>query len=371
MKKIAILLLTALLLTALTSCGESEYPPIESTELESSVVMTLHIDNKEYNVKYELYRAFFLNVREEIDGGDTSVWSGKNKDEYISRADKIIKERISGIYSVFYIAEKVGIDVYSDEFDDIIEDYMEISVDGGYYDDIYVEGFDGDYDAYLASLSEMNLNYSVQDLLLRYQIASGRIFEYYAGYTSGEYLEDVVEGELKFTKEDVKAFYENRDECTRVIRATLPKEYFKAERAAEIRETICEKKVYGTEEVIKYVISLALPTATVDIENGEVIGRHNLDSMYYKELVDVAFDLEYFAVSEVIEISDAYSDTYTIVYKINKTDEHFEECYDSIKSVYIQNEIGKILDTAADSIYANAENTAFLNSLDRSTISMK
>lgn len=370
MKKIALLLLAVIMLTALTSCGGNEYEPVESTALESSTVMTLTIENEQYTVKYELYRALFLNVRDEIDGGDRSVWSGENKAEYVAKADKIIKDQIADIYSVFHIAGKIGIDVYSAEFDEIIEDYIELSVDGGYYDDYYVEGFDGDYDAYLKSLSEMNLNYATQDLLLRYEIASARIFDYYAGYSDGEYLEDYIEGALKFTKEDVEAFYNNGEECIRVIRAYLPKEYFTAERAEQIQDTICEKKIYGVEEVTRYVIGLST-TATSDVEKGEIIGRHSLDSFYYGEMVDVAFSLAYFEVSEVIEISTGYSEGYTILYKINKTKDHFEECYESIKSVYIENEIGKILDTAADTLNSSAQSSSFLLSLDRSTISMK
>jgi hypothetical protein len=88
-------------------------------------------------------------------------------------------------------------------------------------------------------------------------------------------------------------------------------------------------------------------------------------------MVDIAFDLAYFEVSEVIEISTGYSEGYTILYKINKTKDHFEECYESIKSVYIENEIGKILDTAADTLNSSAQSSSFLLSLDRSTISMK
>ena len=88
-------------------------------------------------------------------------------------------------------------------------------------------------------------------------------------------------------------------------------------------------------------------------------------------MVDAAFSLAYFEVSDVIEISTGYNDGYTILYKINKTKDYFEECYETIKTVYIENEIGKILDTAADTLESSAQSTSFLLALDRSTISMK
>ena len=53
----------------------------------------------------------------------------------------------------------------------------------------------------------------MQELLFRYSIASELLDSYYADKTSG--------GEISYTKENVKAFY-NGDECVRVIRAFLP-----------------------------------------------------------------------------------------------------------------------------------------------------
>lgn len=373
MKKISIFLLAVLLITALTSCGGSEYPPVESSKLESTVVMTLEIEDEVYSVKYELYRALFLNIRDEIDGGDRSVWSGENKDEYIARADEKIKKQITDIYSVIHVSDKIGMDVYSSEFDGLIEDYIELSVEGGYFDDYYVEGFGGDYDAYLASLKEMNLNYSVQDLLLRYQIASSRIFDYYAGYTEGNFLEEYVKGALEFTKEDVKEFYFNNEECVRVIRAYLPKISFSEQRASEIRQKICETEIYGVEAVVNYVIGLGVPTADSDIESGMIIAKHNLESAYYAEMVEAAFSLGYFEVSDVIYTAtgDSQSTGYNILYKINKTDEHFEQHYESIQSVYVQNEIGKLIDKAAGTLAESLKSSEFFKTLDRSTISMQ
>jgi len=113
------------------------------------------------------------------------------------------------------------------------------------------------------------------------------------------------------------------------------------------------------------------PTAGSEVANGEIIGRHSLDAAYYSELEDAAFSLGYFEVSEVISISTGHIEGYTIIYKTNKSSEHFDACYDYIASVYVADEIGKILDTAAEGMLSAMQNTPFLNSLDRSTVTMQ
>lgn len=367
MKKITVLILILTFMLMLASCGEDKYPPVESSALESQVVMTINFEEKKYDVKYELYRALFLNLRDSVDGGDITVWSGENKSEYIEKIDTLIKKRATDIYSVLHIANKIGIDVYSKDFDKSVSEYIKVSVEGGYYGNQIIEGFDGDYEKYLASLKEMNLNYAVQDLLIRYSLASEKVFEYYAGY-EGEFLDELVQGKLEYTKEDVHAFYTGEDSI-RVMRAYLPKAYFSATRAQEIRDKIAEKANYGDEEVSKYIIGTTA-TAASEIINGEIIGRHNLDDAYYSELEKAAFELSYFEVSEVVEVSSTNEDGYIILYKTVKTDAHFEECYDYVKSVYIQNEVGKIIDTDALGMLENITATTLLTTLDRSQISM-
>ena len=367
MKKLTALILILSLAFILISCGENEYPPVESSALESRVVMTIDFEGKKYEVKYELYRALFLNKRETIDGGDLSVWSGENKAEYIEKIDTLIKKDAADIYSVLHIADRIGIDVYSDEFDDIVSEYIELSVEGGNYGNQSIEGFEGNYDSYLESLKEMNLNYAVQDLLLRYSIASEKVFEYYAGYES-EFIEELVQGELEYTIDDVKAFY-NSDESVRVIRAHLPKPYCPLERAQQIRDAIAEKAKYGEREVAEYIISMT-STADSDMLDGEIIGRHTLDEIYYSEIERAAFDLAYFEVSDLIEVSDAMGEAYVVIYKTIKSNTHLEKCIEQVASAYIQNEVGKIIDTAMEGMLEGITESAMLSNLDRSNIKM-
>ena len=113
MKKILALFLLISTLFTMISCSKGKYEPVESTEEEKRTVMTMQIDGDEYEVKYELYRALFLNYKSSVDGGDSSVWSGDNKAQYVEKIDAMILDRITEIYSAFAICKRIGFDVYS------------------------------------------------------------------------------------------------------------------------------------------------------------------------------------------------------------------------------------------------------------------
>ena len=366
MKKIVCLILLLASIFLLAACKEEKYPPVASTDEEKETVMTISFEGEKYDVRYELYRALFLTLKESVDGNDDSVWSGENKDKYINEIDTLIKERVSEIYSAFHLCKKLGINVYSKKFEQNISTLIKASIEGGNIDSSSIEGFGGDYDAYLESLKKMNLNYSVQTLLIRYSLALSAIEDHYAGTVgNGQYVEDGVLGKLEYTKEDIREFYDS-SECVRVIRAFLPMEYFSRERAEEIRDKIDDKN--GEEEVANYMISVSLEAA--NLKNGILITKHSLDRQYYGEMIDAAFALGAFETSEVIEIVTGISDGYVILYRPIKSDEFFDNCYDDVVSVYIQHMIGKKLDTVAADIQETIKETSVLKELDRAKISM-
>ncbi len=364
MKKILSLAVLFALFVSLTSCGG--YKPVESTEKEAEVMMQINLPDAQYDVRYELYRALFLNYKSEYDGGDNSVWTSENKDVYIEKIDKRIKEDISEIYASFYLCKKIGIDVFSKDVEDLIKEYIKVSVDGGEINSMLFEGYDGDYDKYLESLKSINLNYSTQVLLFRYAIAVEMIDLYYRGTMNEEFLPDASMGKLEYTREDVYEFYDSAD-TTRVLWAFLPDEYFTRERAENIRITLEGKN--GEEEVATYIINLSTAGAT-DIKKGVLIGKYNFNTSYYDEIVSEAKELDMFEVSSVIEYKNGQDSGHVILYKCAKTQAHFDEYYDSIVGDYLDNEIGKFFFENQTQILNSLTYTdAFLN-LDRSGISM-
>lgn len=367
MKRIISLLLLTASLCMLTACGGKEYKPVASTEEEAKTVLTIRIGDKSYDVKYELYRAFFLNLKRTVDGGDESVWTGENKNEYVKKIDDLVLSQITDVYSVLYEAEKIGVDPYSSEFDKKVKKYVRIGVEGGIYNDLIIDGFGGSYSKYLDSLKAANMNYSVQDLLIRYSLAYDELNYYYAGYVKDEVTGELAGEHIEYTRDDVFDFYYSED-CVRVLRAYLPLTTQKD--PEKLRLDMIDAARYG-DDVVRQCVGEKSQTLIEDVDNGEVIGRFSLDTVYYGELINAAFGIGYSEVSEVITINTDTDSGYAILYKLVKTNQHFDDCYTDIREVYKQNEIGKILNTCASQMKSGVEITEFLKGLDRASISMK
>ena len=378
MKRIIAILLTLATLISLVSCkGNKSYPAVESTEEEARTVMTLTVNEKTYEVKYELYRAFFLTYKSQVDGGDPDAWTGENKSEYIAKINEIIVDKVTEIYSAFALCDKIGFDLYSRDVENKIQENIKISVEGGSYGSVTLEGYES-YDAYLAALKAMNLNYSVQTLLLRYAIAIDAIDTYYIGTASSDDVNvNVTEGSIKYTEEDVRDFYFS-DDCARVLRANFQKKISKdplqrAERlrnsiveAAESKATLEEKE----QAVFVAIIGSNLYSNTAEIKNGYVIGKYNLERAYYGDMTDAALALEDGEVSEPIEVISDVENSYYVIYRTYKSEEHFEANYEDIKYVYLMNCVGKISYDMSIELKNSLTYTSVLDNLDYSIIGM-
>ena len=376
MKKYALLALCAILISSLlsfTACKKEEYAPVDSTELEATEVMTFTLEGEKYSVRYELYRALFLSYKSEIDGGDSSVWTGENKSAYIKEIDLKIAESAARIYSALATAKKIGYDPYSATVDNEIKELIRISVEGGTWGGITVPGYDS-YEDYLAALKDMNLNYSVQVLMYRYALAIEAIEDYYIGTVSSEDIDgtEANPGAIEYTKDTVEAFY-NSDDCVRVLRMQLDTSYDKdpTERLARAKAAIEAVAHTGESAVIAAMIGAGSLTAAKEMQDGYVMAKHNLDRGVYGELTDAVFKLEPYEVSDAILVSDEDGTYHVIVYRADKSSAHFESCYSSIAYIYLKNEVGKILDTRACDLVDSLFKTEFLLNLDRNNISME
>ena len=376
MKKIIAIILMLAAVLSVTACAK-KYPAVESTDEESRVVMTMSVNGKSYDVKYELYRAFFLTYKDQVDGGDSSVWSGESKDEYIAEIDAIIIDRIAEIYSAFALCEKIGFNLYSSDVEKKIRENIKISVEGGSYGSSTLEGYES-YDDYLAALKSMNLNYSVQTLLIRYAIAVDAIDTYYIGTASSDDVDaSITLGALEYTEDDVRDFYFS-DDCVRVLRASFRKEisYTPLERAEKLRDSLlaaAESKDSFEEkeaEVFTAIVRSGLYANTAEIKNGYVIGRYNLERSYYGAMTDAAFKLEEGEVSDPIEVVSDVENSYYVIYRTYKSEEHFEDNYESIKYIYLMNYVGEISHGVALELKSTVIYTDVLKSIDHSTIGM-
>lgn len=364
MKKTALLLITVMLTVfTLCSCKSKEYEPQKSSALEASEVMTFSLDGEKYSVKYELYRALFLNFKGEVDGGDSTVWNGADKDKYIAKIDEKITEKAADIYSALALAKEIGYDTSSAAVDSEVKEIIAASI----------EDYGSD-EAYRKALKSFNLNDSVADLMYRYNLALTAISRHYIGTVSAEDIENgkANPGAIKYTKENVENFYFG-EESVIVIRMQLQTSYDKnpETRLEKARNALLAAVPKGKDAVVAAMIGAGAVTEASELQNGFLFGRHSLDKGIYGEMTEAAFALGKDGVSEAIKISDDSGDYHVILYRLDKSTEHFESNYSSIVYTYLENEVGGLLDAAADAMISSAVSTDFLDGLDRNTITME
>ena len=338
MKKILVFILIIILALSATGCKKQKYPPVESTKEEAKVVMTLQIENEKYEVKYELYRALFLSNRSLVDGGDRSKWSGESKDEYIAQINEIITEKAAKIFSAFHLAKSLGIDPYSKEIDAQIEEYIRISVEG----DGQTLGFGGNYEEYLKSLTEAGLNYSTQELMLRYSILLEKIDEYYKGRNDDAL--GYVNSKYNLSEEELRSYYFG-DDCVRVIHAYM-QDGVGGDTRAKMEEIRCGISSADSDiNAALYIINHTLVTPTDLIINKKVsgitVGRYSIDESYEAYRAS-AFSLSPGETGNVVEINDG-TKGYYVIHALEKSEEHFEMCKEEIKLSFFDNLISKRL----------------------------
>lgn len=360
-RKITSLLLSLILIFSLFSCDDY-YEPVESSELEATTVMTIRVDNESYEVPYELYRAFFLQLKGTVDGGKSEVWQSEDSAEYVEKIDKMILSRIADVYALYHLAKTLGIDLYSDENEETLDEYIKASVDGGVVDGAPLNGFGGDYDAYLSSLAEMNLNYSAQRALLRYSLASELIDFYYLG-------DDTTDGALEYSREDVYEFYLG-DESARYIKG-----YFSTSNEAfsmsKLNLLHSEVSALGSESEVAIKIINASLTVGEEVMRGDLLGTHSLDPMYYAPLTDGVFSLRVGECAPLIKISTGIDEGYYLVYRADKTEEFFTENYSYVCEVYERHMIGKAIAALKEKILSSDIKITLPDGITHANISMK
>lgn len=362
----ALTLVFAILFTSLlslSSCGE-KYEHVESTKEEKATVIKISYEKEKYEVPYELYRAFFLQYKSIVDGGNEEVWTGSDKEKYEKEIDELIYKSISEIYAVFHLCDKAGINVYSSDFDKQIEEARENSIDG----DVASGGFGGDFSKYLESLKKINHNDSTATLMLRYHIARQSLLEYYVGaLDSDDISESSKPGTIEYTKDDVRTFYLDANKSRKIIKVEFPEHLTKEE--AEAKREALYKIINDPEKTYTDII-VYIANQTLANPESEVIGRYTYDTLYYSDLTAAAFSIEEGEVSEVFALRTSDFGGYAIVYRLPADADFFENNYDSIVDAYLLDSFGKTVANAASGITAAMEETDTLKTLDRSRVSM-
>ena len=83
-----------------------------------------------------------------------------------------------------------------------------------------------------------------------------------------------------------------------------------------------------------------------------------------------AFELEIGEVSDPVEIVTDVENAYYVLYRTYKSDNHFEDNYESIKYIYLMNKVGEMIYTVADELKDSVEYSDVLKSINHSEIRM-
>ena len=92
------------------------------------------------------------------------------------------------------------------------------------------------------------------------------------------------------------------------------------------------------------IIGNTISSAT-DVKNGTLIGRYNLDEENYGDITKEAFATPIGRVSNVIEVYTGAAAGFYILYPIAKTEDHLKANYAEIALTYVQNEMGRQLES--------------------------
>ena len=350
------LIIPLIISLVLISCG-TKYEPVESTADEARVVFTVSAYGKKHDVKYELWRALYLTYRDSIDS---------EGEEFKSEINELILDRVTDIYSVLALCDKLGINLYSASVEKQIEDYIAAAVEGT----DGTEGFES-YEDYLLALKKMNLNYSVQVLLLRYAIGLEALDDYYIGTFNAEDIKDSFTiGDIAYTKEDIKEYYYS-DKCVRVLRAHIQADayYEPMEYAKTVKDRMENAAITGESAVATVIINTGL-TAPLEVARGYVIARHNLDRFYYSDMTNAAFELDMHEISDPILVNYGEGDVIFVLYKAEKNDAHFEQSYSEIAYVYLADTVGERISELTELLAESVSYTDFFDTLDYSEVSM-
>ncbi len=359
MKKLLCAILIFATAFGLISCSQSKYEPRESTEEELRVVMTVSVGDTEYDIKYELYRALYLNCAADYNDRGEGFFATDEGKAAIDDINARVIDLCGDIYSSIHLANELGFDAYSAAVDEKISDMIA--------DDVNNEYYAGDYEKYLSDLAKLNMNYAVQDLMLRYQLAYDHIVTHYTGTLDFDHpTSDMQEGAIKYTKEDVSNFYYS-DKALRISVVTVSGALAISD-AQRIRDNIAAKG--SISDALNYAISCTISDPS-DVLDGVIIGTESVDYVFYGDVKAAAESLAMGDVSEVIEISNDLDKEYWILIRTDKDSEHFEECYDNIASAYVSQRIGEIIKDVKTEICDSVIKTDVFSTLTHDNIKMQ
>jgi hypothetical protein len=294
-KSAACIALLLTLLLSLVGCGDtSAYPPVASTAPDSTTLVKWG----DYEMKYELFRFFFLNSLSDYDGGDHTRWRGEEGDALWETAVEEILYRICDLYATLEVAKEYGIDPNSKELLAKVDAYIQADVEGGWIAGKWIEGY-GSHEAYLEAIER---DYHATDAVMRLLYQNTVVLNALYDYIVNKY----GSGELMVTDDLLNALMDS-ETCVRYNQVFIPfdlrGEAWARERAAAIRADMLSATDY--EELIRvgFAKSGDIPTQHT-LENGMWASAYTIDRYLSTTYYNALFSLGEGEISEIVETED-------------------------------------------------------------------
>lgn len=301
LKRYILVFICAVLALSLVSCDEKKV--LESSKEDLTVVKTVGA----LDVPLEMYRYVALNTKSNYEYGNSAdIWLGESGQALLDELNEDIDKTLVQIYTVPAICKEYGIDIN----DQYVLDMLEIKMD-----DIY-ESYGYDYKAYVAELSEYNMNDSVYRFFIRNEILADEII-----------AKMMQNGDVPGDVETIKGILLG-EECVRVKQILI---------ASDNGKTHDENKALC--EMILDLINGGADFDKLVEEYGEDLFMFNNSDGYYltrgtlhEAFEDAAFSLEIGEVSDIVETDAGFS----IIKRYEKDKLYVEKNADSLASEYIE-----------------------------------
>ncbi|MFA5561860.1 MAG: hypothetical protein WDA00_04395 [Eubacteriales bacterium] len=290
-------LLSCLLLLAaglsLAGC-ERNYQEAKSTPQEKQVVARLG----DYEIRYDLFRALFYAMKDELDGGDGQAWEGASGEALWQTALDQIEGALADLYAVFDLCREIGVDPFGREIDKTVQAYVRADIEGGVINGEPVGGY-GSQQAYLDALAARHMTDHVSRLFYRYSACLSVLYDHYVQTYAG--------GSIPVSDEITRTFFES-EEVVHVgwVHISPDNGLSVAENRAHAEDAraallLCE----GYEEMKNIIALYSLSMASADIEAGFYLTPYAYDRPF-RPVVEAAYSLPVGGISPVIETADGW-----------------------------------------------------------------
>ena len=147
--------------------------------------------------------------------------------------------------------------------------------------------------------------------------------------------------------------------------------YDPEERIAKIRDAVLLAAPQGDAAVATALIADGGLIDEEKVFAGEIITRNNMEALYFSALVKAAFSLSEGGVSEAVPVHNGEESLLYLLYRAEKSEEHFTENRDTVAREYLKDRLGALLRGYGEEMTGAVEYSELYSTIIHSEISME